>query len=131
MTREAILMSRDPMHVNRAFGEDLEEIWWQGRQWAVTSWGIEKRDGTYEIQAKRLWERGLYGSAPKGPAPWAWPDHMSEKNWVDIHDFCSAFLVALSLHAKPAKARKFHQGEALESCGRAIKRARQYGHIAA
>jgi hypothetical protein len=24
-------------------GEDLHEIWWQGRQWAVTAYGIECR----------------------------------------------------------------------------------------
>jgi hypothetical protein len=27
-------------------GEALREIWWRGRQWAVTSYGIECLDGT-------------------------------------------------------------------------------------
>lgn len=31
--------------------ENLDEIWWQGRQWAVTAYGIEARDGTYHIEA--------------------------------------------------------------------------------
>src|SRR3954453_17106438 len=39
-------------------GEALgKPIYWQGRQWAVTPHGVERRDGTYSIAADRLWER--------------------------------------------------------------------------
>lgn len=37
-------------------GEELDEIWWRGRQWAVTSFGVECLDGTYAFEAKRLAE---------------------------------------------------------------------------
>ena len=75
-------------------GEQLHEIWWQGRQWAVTAYGIEARDGTYAIAARRLAEK-------RGTVP-DWPLHMAEKNWVDTNDFNTAFLVALALHANSA-----------------------------
>ena len=34
-------------------GEPLSEIWWQGRQWTVTSYGLEARDGRYHIEGHR------------------------------------------------------------------------------
>jgi hypothetical protein len=38
-------------------GEPLATpIYWQGRQWAVTSAGIECRDGLYYIGSHRCWE---------------------------------------------------------------------------
>jgi hypothetical protein len=38
-------------------GEPLSTpIYWQGRQWAVTPFGIERRDGCYTIGQHRLWE---------------------------------------------------------------------------
>jgi hypothetical protein len=37
----------------RCRGEELSSpIYWQGRQWAVTAFGIECRDGTYVIHKK-------------------------------------------------------------------------------
>jgi hypothetical protein len=73
-------------------GDSLSEVWWQGRQWAVTSHGIEARDGCYVIEGSRLNEvRGKTG-APD------WPLHMAAKTWVDRDDFCTAFLVGLALH---------------------------------
>ncbi len=36
-------------------GEPLDEVWWQGRQWAVTAHGLEARDGeVYSRQAKNV-----------------------------------------------------------------------------
>lgn len=75
-------------------GEALREIWWRGRQWAVTSYGIECLDGTYSFEAKQLAE-GLHGS---GPVEASWCVGMAEKGWVDVDDFATAWLVALSLH---------------------------------
>lgn len=64
-------------------GEALTEpVFWIGEQWAVTAYGLECRDGTYAIEAARLWEDegGGYG----------WTFHMKEKEWVDYHDFVAA-----------------------------------------
>src|SRR4051812_38096408 len=69
-------------------GEALDKIWWQGRQWAVTEFGLEARDGTYTIKADRLAENIEH----------AWPVHVCAKNWVDRDDFRTAWLVALVMH---------------------------------
>jgi hypothetical protein len=83
-----ILMDRAEVTVR---GDPLSDLWWQGRQWAVTSFGLECRDGTYYIDAHRLAEDiDTHG----------WPAHVSEKNWVDVEDFLTAWLVALSMHGK-------------------------------
>jgi len=67
-------------------GEPLQEpIYWKGRQWAVTSYGIEARDGKYHIEGKRVWE----DSNGHG-----WVDHMEEKEWVDLPDFVEALRLA-------------------------------------
>jgi len=85
----------------RVQGEPLGEIWWRGKQWAVTSEGIEKLDGTYPILAKRLLEEF---------EDWPWPRQLSEKSWCDSDEFATAFMVALVLHgysqADPAILRK-------------------------
>ena len=75
-------------------GEPLDEIWWRGRQWAVTAHGLECLDGCYHIEASRLAERAPETNAPE------WLLHMGEKNWVDVADFTAAFLIALVLHNK-------------------------------
>ena len=59
MTTATIQMDTDPVESR---GDRLGKVWWQGRQWAVTEHGIECRDGTYYIAAKRLGEtRGETG----------------------------------------------------------------------
>jgi hypothetical protein len=75
-------------------GDALSEIWWQGRQWAVTSFGIEARNGQYYIESDRLGEHG-----PEGLPNW--PLHVCSKTWVDADDFCTAFIVGLVLHGQP------------------------------
>jgi hypothetical protein len=72
-------------------GEPLHPVWWRGRQWAVTKYGIEALDGTYAIAADRLTEeiRTDYGN---------WPVHMAEKNWLDHEDFFTAWMVAIAMH---------------------------------
>jgi hypothetical protein len=81
-----ITMSTEPVTVR---GEALHEEFWTGRQWAVTAYGIEKRDGTYVIKAGRLLE-----DLPDH----SWIAHMTEKTWLDFDDFATAFFVALSYH---------------------------------
>jgi hypothetical protein len=76
----------------RLCGEELHSVIWQGRQWAVTTLGIESRDGLYAIKARRLTE-GL-----RDDDPHCWIDLMAGKEWVDLPDFATAFLVACSVY---------------------------------
>jgi hypothetical protein len=70
----------------RCRGEPLcEPIYWQGRQWAVTAFGIECRDGCYVIKKSRVWENeDRHG----------WIMHMAGKNWADLEDFAEALRIA-------------------------------------
>ena len=61
--------------------EPLHPIIWQGRQWAVTEYGIEARNGTYHIEKERLLEQ-------------PWEKHVPRKAWVDKADFLTALIVA-------------------------------------
>ena len=67
-------------------GETLSEpVYWVGRQWAVTEFGLEARDGTYCIAKDRLWENeGRYN----------WYVHMCNKVWVNHGDFAQALCEA-------------------------------------
>lgn len=68
-------------------GEPLSTpVYWLGEQWSVTSHGIEKRDGTYEIEHTRLLHIGHN---------WDWCTHLSSKYWFDIRDFAVAYETAL------------------------------------
>jgi hypothetical protein len=79
----------------RVCGDQLSwPIFWQGRQWAVTSYGVERRDGTYCVKKDRLWENDEVHS---------WVHHMAEKNWVDLPDFAEALRVARRHFAEPRK----------------------------
>lgn len=72
----------------RRLGEELHPVLWRGRQWAVTEYGIEALSGRYAIDKARIAEdvdtRG-------------WPLHMGHKAWVDVDEFCTAWLVAIAL----------------------------------
>lgn len=76
-------------------GEAPERIWWSGRQWCVTAYGIEALDGTYPIERTRLLER-----LPRH----SWMEHMAGKTWVDMDDFATAWLVAIALHGSRGEA---------------------------
>lgn len=73
----------------RNLGERLHPIIWKGRQWAVTTYGIECRNGLYHIQKHRIRESN------NGHG---WVDHMSEKTWVDIDDFKEALRRAMETY---------------------------------
>jgi hypothetical protein len=77
-------------------GERLHKIIWQGRQWAVTTYGVECRDGCYAIGRARLWEED---------EAYSWVRHMAEKNWVDLHDFAEALRIARSMVASSHDVR--------------------------
>lgn len=60
-------------------------VYWRGRQWAVTGYGIQARNGRYFISKRRIWEReDTYG----------WLQEMADDNWVDLPDFSEALRVA-------------------------------------
>jgi len=77
LTEAARDLSRPPGPQNsepiRVCGDQLSWPFWQGRQWAVTSYGVECRDGTYCVEKDRLWENDEDHS---------WVHHMAEKGWV-------------------------------------------------
>lgn len=66
-------------------GERLSRVYWRGRQWAATKYGVECRDGCYAIERTRLWEEDNEHS---------WIMHMAGKDWVDLEDFAEALRVA-------------------------------------
>jgi hypothetical protein len=83
---------RPPQATNtvKCRGDRLSKVLWQGQQWACTAYGVEQRDGTYQVQKNRLWkDEGTYG----------WVQHMAEKPWCDLADFAEALRIARSVHA--------------------------------
>jgi len=62
-------------------GEPLRKVIRLGRQWAVTKYGLECRDGSYAIPSARVWEDD-------------WVEHMADKDWVDLDDFVETLRVA-------------------------------------
>lgn len=90
-------------------GEPPHAILWRGRQWAVTEYGIEALDGSYPIEAHRLGEDF---------AEWSWLMQMGEKNWVDLPDFTTAFMVALVLHGR---APGFDRAQILDDFRRGMR----------
>jgi hypothetical protein len=73
-------------------GDALHPVLWQGEQWAVTEYGIERRDGLYTIDKARLLQLRF------GTDQYDWPLHMREKGWPDMQDFNRAFVVACWIH---------------------------------
>ena len=75
-------------------GEPLSEPrLWTGRQWAVTSYGIEALDGTYAIAADQI-RNGNGTPRTKGTMGRGWICHLIGKDWVDMSDFIVALLFA-------------------------------------
>ena len=61
------------------------DIYWLGKQWAVTGYGIQaidkKLEMKFDLDASRIWENGLAES-------------MSAERWFNIEDFTEALNVA-------------------------------------
>lgn len=61
------------------------DIYWVGRQWAVTGYGMQAIDpklkGQFDIEAIRLWEDGL-------------PESLNAGGWLNAEDFAKALSVA-------------------------------------
>jgi hypothetical protein len=70
------------------------EIYWVGRQWAVTGYGIQacdqKQRSKFDIDASRLWEDGVL-------------DGMRALEWLNIEDFEKALSVARKHYPEPPR----------------------------
>ena len=68
------------------------DIYWVGRQWAVTGYGIQacdqKQKGKFDIEAARLWEDGVLES-------------LRAEKWFNSEDFDKAIEVARKHYPEP------------------------------
>ncbi len=80
------------------------DIFWVGRQWAVTGYGIQacdqKQKGQFDIEGPRLWEEGVQES-------------VRALKWLNSEDFDKAVAVARKYYPEPP--RKAPLPEALVS----------------
>lgn len=69
-------------------------IYWVGRQWAVTGSGIQacdqKQKGKFDIEAARLWEDGVL-------------ENMRALKWLNSEDFERAVTVARKYYPEPPR----------------------------
>jgi hypothetical protein len=76
--------------------DEPDEVWWRGRQWCVTQYGLETRGRPYlyslsvqQIAEVRSTQDGIVANTVI---------HLMEKNWLDVDDLFTAWLVSISLH---------------------------------
>jgi len=70
------------------------DIYWVGRQWAVTGFGVQAIDqrlkGAFDIEATRLWEDDL-------------AERMRGHAWLNVADFDKALTVAQTRFPEPPR----------------------------
>lgn len=70
------------------------DIYWVGRQWAVTGYGIQacdqKQKGQFDIEAARLWEDGVL-------------EGVRALKWLNLEDFENAIAVARKHYPEPPR----------------------------
>ena len=70
------------------------EIFWVGRQWAVTGYGLQacdqKQKGKFDIEASRLWEDGLL-------------ERLRGERWLNAADFDRALAIARKQYPQPPR----------------------------
>ena len=70
------------------------DIYWVGRQWAVTGLGIQAVDqrlkGAFDIEVCRLWEEGLI-------------ERIRALAWLNQDDFAKALEIARSRYPEPPR----------------------------
>jgi hypothetical protein len=70
------------------------DIYWVGRQWAVTGHGIQacdqKQKGQFDIEASRLWEDGVQ-------------ERVRALNWLNTEDFDNAVSAARKYYPEPPR----------------------------
>ena len=81
------------------------DIFWIGRQWAVTGHGMQLIDqrlkGAFDIEVARLWDDDLI-------------ERMHAKEWLNAADFDKGLEVARTRHAKPGPASLTAPAPAIE-----------------
>ena len=81
------------------------DIFWVGKQWAVTGYGIQacdqRKKGQYDIEASRLWEDGVLETLRAEP-------------WFNPEDFDKALAAARKHYPEPPR----ETGPVLESVSR-------------
>jgi hypothetical protein len=67
------------------------DIYWVGRQWAVTGYGMQavdqKQKSKFDIEASRLWEDGLL-------------ENLRAQPWFNLEDFSKGLSVARARYPK-------------------------------
>src|SRR5437764_15402178 len=70
------------------------DIYWVGRQWAVTGYGLQacdqKQKGKFDIEASRLWEDDLI-------------ETMQAKEWLNAADFDKGLEIARKRYPEPPR----------------------------
>ena len=70
------------------------DIYWVGRQWAVTGYGIQacdqKQKGQFDIEGSRLWEAGVQ-------------ELVRAQKWFNSEDFDKAVSVARKYYPEPSR----------------------------
>src|SRR5471030_437047 len=70
------------------------DIYWVGKQWAVTGYGIQacdqKQKGKFDIEATRIWEDGVL-------------DSLRDQKWLNTNDFEKAISVARKHYPEPPR----------------------------
>ncbi len=70
------------------------DIYWVGKQWAVTGYGLQavdqKQKGKFDIEASRVWENGLLES-------------LRAESWLNRDDFEKALAVARKRFPEPPR----------------------------
>ena len=81
------------------------DIYWVGRQWAVTGYGMQAVDprlkGQFDIEASRLWDDGLSESLNAG-------------GWLNGEDFAKALSAARARYPQPPRKRRFACADRVE-----------------
>jgi hypothetical protein len=85
--RRPPLSETGPMALHR-------DIFWVGRQWAVTGYGVQacnqKQKGQFDIEGSRLWEDGVL-------------ERLRAEAWLNIEDFEKALEVARKHYPQPPR----------------------------
>jgi len=77
-----------------ADGRQERQIYWAGRQWCVSDFGLETiKPHHYAVPAENLGDlsHGIVPSAER-------LRHVAQKTWVDVEDLIAAFSVAVLVH---------------------------------
>jgi hypothetical protein len=75
-------------------GEALHPVLWMGKQWAITTYGLECKNGQYHIKAGRqFWDKGLKPIEVYD----RWHQHLTQKTWVDKEDIEDALHIMFIL----------------------------------